>query len=272
MSPWVPIRKYARRHIPAYDIGETFVKSFFNRDPNRPPLYQGSRSLANATEAMGPAPKFSRKKKTTYTRRKTVSRASPNKVMSPIHELGYYDMSNTTAFSTTASSANITFIGSIQNGTADNQRTGRKIRVKSLQVHGRAYNLSTAAANKCCIMVIWDQKPKGVIPAMTDILQGSTSLDFPNVENTQRFTVLKRLDFTLLGNTASLANVTSMTERHIDFYVNLGGRIVTYGTSGTGAIGDIEEGAIYIVTVGSSASGTNAADFGYYCRLRFWDV
>lgn len=206
-------------------------------------------------------PSSSRARKAAKTGRTSIAR-----------ELGYYDDSGITGFDTTANSTNVAYLNQIANGTTDSQRVGRKIQLKSLQVHGRAYNLSTASGNKCCIMVIWDSKPRGTLPAMTDILQSANSLDFPNPENFQRFTILKRMDFVLVGNYASATNATQITERTIDFFIDLKGRTVVYGSAGTGAVGDIEEGALYLVTTGSSSSGTNAASFSYNTRVRFWDM
>ena len=47
---------------------------------------------------------------------------------------------------------------------------------------------------------------------------------------------------------------------------------VVYKAAGTGAIGDIEEGALYLVTVGQVAAGTAAAAMRVAFRLRFLDV
>ena len=53
-----------------------------------------------------------------------------------------------------------------------------------------------------------------------------------------------------------------------DFWLSLGNRPVTFKAAGTGAIGDIEEGALYLVTVGNTAAGTAAAALAASFRMR----
>ena len=44
-----------------------------------------------------------------------------------------------------------------------------------------------------------------------------------------------------------------------------------FKSAGTGAINDIDEGALYIVTVGGNAAGTSAGIANIAFRLRFYD-
>lgn len=190
----------------------------------------------------------------------------------PLRELGYHDTPSwTTQFDNDNTSANVFYCNDVDSGTADYQRIGRVIEAKSLQLHGVAYNNAGASTNKCCIMVIWDTKPKGAKPTMMDILVAANSMSFPNVNNTERFTVLKRMDFTLCGAPGA-ATITTTSFKTIDFYIDLKGRRVVYGSTGLGTIGDIEEGALYIVTTGLNPGGTTAAGFNYGTRFRFYDA
>jgi hypothetical protein len=57
-----------------------------------------------------------------------------------------------------------------------------------------------------------------------------------------------------------------------DWWLDLKNLPVVYKAATTGAINDIEEGALYLVTVGNIAAGTAAANTSSAFRLRFKDV
>ena len=67
----------------------------------------------------------------------------------------------------------------------------------------------------------------------------------------------------------------SVTGGHFGGNTNSGiraaGGTTVYKAAGTGAIGDIEEGALYLATIGVSAPGTAAASLQGGFRLRFLD-
>jgi len=78
------------------------------------------------------------------------------------------------------------------------------------------------------------------------------------------------VDFSLSGNSAAPA--TGNEIKNMDDYLKLNGLQSVFKAAGTGAIGDIEEGAIYAITVGSSAAGTAAATMTLGYRTRFIDI
>lgn len=195
-----------------------------------------------------------------------VSRWNPKK---EVHTL---DINNwVLAFNTDATDNNVYLVNDIAQGTASDERVGRQCLLKSLQFHGFCYNNSTSSTNKCAIMVIWDTKPRATKPTMQDLLNVVSANGFPNVNNLERFTVLKRIDFYLMGQPGSATAITTLSYKAIDFFLDLKGRKVVYGPAGTGTIGDIEEGALYIATVGVNIAGTTAAGINFGARLRFWD-
>ena len=98
-------------------------------------------------------------------------------------------------------------------------------------------------------MVVYDRRPQGALPAITDILD-SVSNSFLNDTNSGRFKILKRFDHTHNGNT--IAGVgTDSTCVEVDWFYSFPDKYAhtLYKALGTGAIADIDEGAIYIVTV-----------------------
>lgn len=111
-------------------------------------------------------------------------------------------------------------------------------------------------------MIVYDKRPTGALPTISDIL-ASVEPNAPNQQdNIGRFTILRRLDVILLGNPTTTADMTSCTFKDGSFYLDLKGLPVVYKSAGTGAIGDIEQGALYSVAVGDHAAGTTAAEYG----------
>lgn len=182
-------------------------------------------------------------------------------------DTGYVDLAQASyAFDTTGS---ITLLATVAQGASVNQRIGKKIKWKSLQMRGFAANSSTALFNDCAMLIVYDRRPTGSLPAITDVLNTANSNSFNNDANSGRFRILKRMDVGLVGNSTSL---TENYAQSCDFFVNLRGLPCVFKAAGTGAIGDIEEGALYMITVGQNAAGTAAAYINAGFRTRFVDV
>jgi len=185
-------------------------------------------------------------------------------------ETGFVDVAATSYNLDTTGS--IALLNTVAQGASVSQRVGKKIQLKSLQFRGSVANSSTAVTNDCAMMIVYDKRPTGSLPAITDILVTANSSAFLNDANSGRFTILKRLDFLLVGNPTAVANYQPNMAATLDSWLSLKGLPTIYKAAGTGAIGDIEQGALYLVTVGSTAAGTAAATLGAAFRLRFIDV
>lgn len=191
-------------------------------------------------------------------------------------ETGYVDTA--TASYELSTTGSVTLLNTVAQGASVNQRVGKKIVMKGLQCRGILVNRSTALLNDVAYMIVYDKRPTGALPLITDILNAIDPKAMNNDANAGRFRILKRHDDVLIGNSSqtvppvSDGNLTEATQKNADFYLDLKGLGVTYKAAGTGAIGDIEEGALYLITVGSSATGTTAANLSCGFRLRFVDV
>ena len=184
-------------------------------------------------------------------------------------ETGFVDTTTAIyALDTTGTIALIPTAG-IAQGASVNQRVGKKIALKGLQSRGYVLNSSTATVNDCAILIVYDKRPTGALPAITDILVTASAQAMNNDANSGRFKILKRMDFFLTGNSTSPTEATGMSS---DFYLDLKGLPQVFKAAGTGLIGDIEEGALYVVTVGITAAGTAAAAASLSFRTRFVDV
>ena len=186
------------------------------------------------------------------------------------NEMGYVDVAAADyALDTTGS---VTLLNTIAQGAAVTQRVGKKVVLKGLQCRGNLQNGSTANSNDVAFMIVYDKRPTGALPAVTDILTAATSQAMNNDANAGRFSIIKRYDDILIGNLTAAANYTEAAVKSCDWWLDLKSKPVVYKAAGTGAIGDIEEGALYLVTVGQVAAGTAAAAMRVAFRLRFVDV
>lgn len=185
-------------------------------------------------------------------------------------ETGFVDVAATTYnFDTTGS---VALLNTVAQGASVNQRVGKRVQLKSLQARGFIQNSATASINDTAMLIVYDRRPTGALPAVTDILTAVSSLAMNNDANSGRFSILKRVDFLLAGNSSAAANYTETMAQSADFYLDLKGLPTAYKAAATGAIGDIEQGALYLVTVGVTAAGTAAATASLAFRLRFVDI
>jgi len=183
-------------------------------------------------------------------------------------EPGYVDLAAAAyALDTTGS---ITLLNTVPQGAGQSQRVGKRIALKSLQCHGSVYNGSTATISDTMYMIVYDKRPTGVLPAITDILTSANPRAFNNDVNSGRFRIMKRVDEVLVGSAAN--QYTARSAIDADWYLPLNGLPQVFKAAGTGAIGDIEEGAIYLVTVGGVAAGTGASVASVGFRVRYIDV
>lgn len=183
-------------------------------------------------------------------------------------ETGYVDLALASYDCDTTGS--IVLLATVAQGASVNQRVGKKIMWKSLQCRGTINNRTTAIANDVAFLIVYDKRPTGVLPTITDVLVSANSSSFNNDANSGRFMILKRVDQVLIGNTTTPA--TGQEEKDCSFFLDLKAKAGIFKAAGTGAINDIEEGALYLITVGDNAPGNGAAYATLAFRTRFLDV
>lgn len=196
------------------------------------------------------------------------ARLAPSMISRRMGESGFVDLAS--AVYNLDTTGAVTLIATVAQGAGTSQRIGKKIIWKSLQGHGLMNVGSTATFNDVAFLVVYDKRPTGSLPGVTDILNTASSASFNNDANSGRFQILKRVDRTMIGNNAAVT--TGQEAKNVDFYLSLRNLPCVYKAAGTGAIGDIEEGALYLVQVGSIAAGTAAAALTIGFRTRYVDV
>jgi len=215
-------------------------------------------------------PRTSMAKSGRYNRRFGTRRMPLQRAPGVSGETGFLDVASASyALDTTGS---VTLLNTVPQGTSVNQRVGKKMNLKSLQFRGNLGANSAALVNDVAFMIVYDKRPTGALPAVTDILAFANSNAMNNDANSGRFVFMKRHDDILIGNTSAAASFTDSAVKACDYFLNLKGMPTVYKAAGTGAIGDIEQGALYLVTVGNNAAGTSAASKTGTFRLRFQDA
>jgi len=185
-------------------------------------------------------------------------------------ETGYVDLASAQYQGNTTGS--IVLAATIPQGAAVQERVGKKILLKSMQVRGYVTADGTTTTTMGAWILVYDKRPTGALPTITDILDTINVNSFLNDANSGRFKILARRSYQVNGNSSSAGQQTEGTLQVIDEYVKLKGLQTVFKAAGTGQMGDIEEGALYLVVVGVTAAGTADCTFQLGCRTRFLDV
>jgi len=183
-------------------------------------------------------------------------------------ETKYFDTGNTDTGDATA--GNINLLCTVPQDATETGRVGRKINVKTINI--RAYftldsqgtNPPTGAIVRW--MIVLDKQTNGATFAMSDLLSQVVPNGFRNLDNVDRFVVLKDKSITLNcmtmnGTTSSAINYS----RQVRFTKKCNIPIEYSGT--TGVIGQVRSNNIYFVYI-SSDIASNAIWKG---RIRYTD-
>jgi len=160
----------------------------------------------------------------------------------------------------------IVHISIVPQGNSVNQREGKAFRCTSINIRGSVQATTGLATPEWADYLVWDYQPNKALPAITDILSSISAQSFPNRDNALRFKIVKKWSGVLvIGTEASVLR--------IDEYVKLAPDMCTLLTAAdtTGVIGDVINGALYFVSVGSTAAASTNASTNVSFRLNFSD-
>jgi len=184
-------------------------------------------------------------------------------------EAKYFDTANVLALNTTGT---LNHIDIVPTGTTVNSRDGKNYTITSVQIRGNVVQDTTAATNNVAMYLVWDKQPNKALAAITDILDTSTTLSFIKRENAQRFQIIKKWRYALSGNAGT--PTAGMEIYDVDDYIKLPRGLTASCTTAdtTGAIGNRVTGALLLVGVGNTASGTTDAVGNINARVNFMDA
>lgn len=210
-----------------------------------------------------PTKPATRVKVTTVSRPAYPPRVRPPPGSNPEH---HYIDNGLTAFDCTTTGT-IALINTILPGSSQNSRFGKRIRMLTIQFRGMLFSRASTSVATGAIILVYDRAPGTTLPGITDILVSAHPASLNNDTNSARFKIVRRWDFGIAGTPGVSGSIVPFNE----FVKFTSARDVVYKAANTGAIGDISEGALYLVTV-----GTHAGDAGLTAslasRIRFVDV
>lgn len=192
-------------------------------------------------------------------------------------ESGYKDVRAMNSSSQNFQVGGVTLLNSIAQGPSVSERIGKKVVLTSVQVRGTVLPGANPPSNgvaKVTWMIVYDRHPKAGLPSVNDLIDNSPgpatgySDMFTKDDNTGRFRIVRRKDYICTGTQAA---PTDLSAYSIDEWTQLRQLEVEYMSAGTGAIGDIQTGALYLVWFSNeTAVGTATGDI--YTRVRFKDI
>lgn len=184
----------------------------------------------------------------------------------PSGELKYKD---TSATGDVNSNGTITLINGIARGDDVAERVGRKIIMKSYQVNYTAYAApaaSTGLSTTGRIMIVYDKQANAAAPAITDVLVTATGFSLKNLNNSERFTILKDKLFVTMATAGQSDQQQSgrlYGKIHLPTMFNAGD---------AGTVADITTGALYVITCGNIGAGADDSECAFRARVRFYDA
>lgn len=183
-------------------------------------------------------------------------------------ELKYVDLASAAyACDTTGS---VTALNLTAVGDDNTTRDGRQITVTSCHIRGAIQRQDDSTTeNLARWMLVWDKQPNsGTIATITQILSASTSMSSTNLDNRERFVILRDKQYAIGSCQVTTTVQGSPTTCDVNEYVKINCRTTYSGT--TAAIGSVATGALLLVTIGQKAAA-DAHNLQCTTRVRFTD-
>jgi len=183
-------------------------------------------------------------------------------------EKKYYD--SAWGPTTVAGTATIhsTFLA-IAQGTTEVTRVGGKINVCNINFRGEILGLNdnSGAPEVVRIIWLWDKQCNGAAPVATDILAADNINSFLNMDNTDRFQVIKDKMYTVDVSAYDVASDLAFSHSKI-IKLNYKCSVPIHYSSTTGAIAEIKSNNLIFLAI---AIGTKAA-YRMRVRVKFTDA
>jgi hypothetical protein len=170
----------------------------------------------------------------------------------------------------------VTLLNTIPAGTGISERIGNHAQIKKVQV--RVYAQPEGTAMDTCkgvMLIVYDKQANKTALAATDVLETVTAGTFGGVnsfnklENRDRFTILKRVEFIVGGHERFTGDTTASSMDDmvlINEYIDVDLPVHYDGTNGT--IGEITTGAIQCIFLASNAA-LSAYRINGFMRVRY---
>lgn len=182
-------------------------------------------------------------------------------------EKKYYD----TGYSATFSSAGaiISDLLAIAQGTTEVTRVGGKINVTNFNLRGRIDGLQTSGtvSNTLRVILFWDKQTNGAAPAVTDVLKQAGVNEYMNMDNVDRFQIIKDKFIVSNLNAAFVTPVYFADSKILKF--NYKCSVPIHYSSTTGAIAEIKSNNLCLLLISDTSASHN---YTFRVRTKFTDA
>ena len=181
-------------------------------------------------------------------------------------ETKYVDLAETSYNCDTTGT--ITSLNLIAEGDDNTNRNGRRVLIRDVAVSGYSFpTVATGLKQQHRFMLVWDNAPNGTAATIALILSAVNTTAFPNPNGVNRFTIL--WDHThVLG--VDSATIVDQVIKQFSAAVRV--NCVTQFSGTTAAAASVQNGLLYLVTIGSLAAGTTAGTANVSTRVTFNEV
>lgn len=199
-------------------------------------------------------------------------------------DINFVDLSTTTVEFLALGAVQL--INGIVPGTAEHQRLGRKVTMKSLKLRCAIQLISgttPTADDLLRFLVVYDRQSNAAAPTFSDVIAsvdaaGNVSngpWDARNESNRGRFLILRDKQFhgqaTASDTAARMGLQTQNALNPTDWvdYIKLKNLEINFNTGTAGTVADITTGSIYVMCAGASAAADNQFQLRMTSRLYF---
>lgn len=179
----------------------------------------------------------------------------------------------------------VTLLNGCVRGTDSGERVGRKVTMTSVFVRGYCQLEESVSGNNgplfapcqlARLMIVYDRQPTGATPAITEFLNSSLSYAQLNYDNRDRFSIIADYQAVLGPFAVATTGVAIFSSfdncgKEVNIYRSLRLPTIFNATNG-GTVADINSGALWMVTIGNVAAGTDTdANFRVSVRVKYLD-
>jgi len=156
----------------------------------------------------------------------------------------------------------ISLVNSIARGTSISERMGTRAQMMNVLVTGTLgfAQGSTKTRGVFVAYFVYDRSPRGILPSWTDVFDVAAVNSFQRLDTRDRFEILYRRTWDIEGN-----GTTPTSDSFVRVELNLPiRRMVSFHSSSvTGAISDIDSGALYLFVLPATSDVSSPTDFGF---------
>lgn len=182
-------------------------------------------------------------------------------------EKKYLDSVFTATTATTAGYMIAATLLTIPQGTTEVTRVGGKINITNVNIRG-VLEGPVGLANvpdQVRVILFWDKQCNGAQPVVTDLLKTANYLSYLNMDNVERFQIIK--DKLYMVDVVGWDG-TNALYKQLPLKVNYKCNVPIHYSSTTGAVAEIKSNNLGILFI----SQLGKASFAFNCRVKFTDA